>query len=174
MGNWDQSQSHRIALRRCSSQSTILVQGPGIGRDLQRCVCHKCWTVPPSAGCLQVMSLHLFSHPLADQQEPRALPLSPGSDFLHVFPACVYGLGICQSTWASLSLSATHLLLFLFLSPFDECLSSPVGYISHVGCLLGCVPFCLCLLSTCPICLHLLDASPHLPLPVGSPSVSAC
>lgn len=37
---------------------------------------------------------------------------------------------------------------------------------SCVGCLLGCVPFCLCLLSTCP----------HLSPPVGCqpPSVSAC
>ena len=39
--------------------------------------------------------------------------------------------------------------------------------------LVGSCPFCLCLLSTFPICLHLLDANPHLPLPVGSPSVSA-
>lgn len=70
-------------------------------------------------------------------------------------------------------LTAALLLLLLAscLSPLHERLSLLVGSMSHswVSC-----PFCLCLLSTFPICLHLLDASPHLPLPVGSPSVSAC
>lgn len=84
---------------------------------------------------------------------------------------------------------------FLALCPLHECLSSPVGYMSRAGCLLGRVPFCLGLSSPCPhlsppvgykppsasacwipICLCLLGTRPHLSLRVRSvsPSAFAC
>lgn len=113
-----------------------------------------------------------------------------------VFPAYV---SVCLGLTDWRSLFAAHLPLapvgLLCLSLLDECLSSPVGYMSRVRCLLVHVPLCLCLLSMCPhlsplvgckppsasacwvpICLWLSGTCPHLSLPVGYvfPFASAC
>lgn len=111
--------------------------------------------------------------PVADQQEPGALPLSPGSGFLCVRSASL-SVPVGLADQLCLSVATCLSCRFLSLSPPDECLCSPVGYMSHAGCLLGCIPFCLCLLSTCPHLSPPVGCSPHLFLPVGSPSVSAC
>lgn len=196
LGNLDQSQSHQTAFRRCSSQPTVSVRGllqALAGMKPQRF--HRYRTLPPDAGCLQVMSPHLFPQPLAGQQEPGALPLSPGSGFLCVGPGSL-SVSLGLTDW--LSLSAAHLPLLsgscLCLHLMSACphllgtchmlgacwvvspsVSPWLSMCPHLSPPVGCqppsasacwVPVCLCLLSSCPLLSLPVGYMSRAPLPV--------